>query len=235
MQSVGLDGRRKRAVLHLALFALSCLGAALLALAPAASAQTVGDDSYPQAWTWKAGQRAPDAGTGMWADGKWWLTGYAGLMASNNISSTLMDAHPQWVRNFMVAGALARDIGGIDRNLRFEGELILAAHFGHDNFLSATAVVLARWVNFPWDRWVDTSMAIGIGPSYATEKARYERHNSGDGGSRWLNALIIELTLAPPATPNWAVALRLHHRSGIFGIIDSVASDYFAAGVKFRF
>jgi hypothetical protein len=135
----------------------------------------------------------------------------------------------------MVAGALARDIGGIGRNLRFEGELILAAHFGYDDFQSATAVVLARWVTFPWDRWVDTSMAVGIGPSYATKKARYERHNSGSGGSRWLNAFIFELTLAPPATPNWAVALRLHHRSGIFGIIDSVASDYFAVGVKYRF
>jgi hypothetical protein len=73
---------------------------------------------------------------------------------------------------------------------------------------------MARWVRFPWDQLVDTTFAIGVGPSFATRKAWFERdEESGRGGSRLLTALIFELTLAAPRHPDWAVALRLHHRS----------------------
>ncbi len=39
--------------------------------------------------------------------------------------------------------------------------------------------IVARWEAFPWDDVIDTSLAFGIGPSYASEIPKVEVANGG--------------------------------------------------------
>ena len=47
-------------------------------------------------------------------------------------------------------------------------------------------LIIARWRLFPWDKYLDTSFAIGDGISYATEVPEIEEKKDTDSG-RWLN------------------------------------------------
>lgn len=79
-----------------------------------------------------------------------------------------------------------------------------------------------------------TSLAWGIGPSYATEVPPVERETN-DSSSRWLIYWFGELTLGPPAA-DWELLLRLHHRSDGFGTVaDDGGSNALCAGVRCRF
>ncbi|RJQ75984.1 MAG: hypothetical protein C4519_15230 [Desulfobacteraceae bacterium] len=96
------------------------------------------------------------------------------------------------------------------------------------------ALVTLRWHRFPWRRFLATTFAWGIGPSYATENPDVEIAVKG-GSQNWLVYWFGELTLGPPRS-NWAVLLRLHHRSGAFGhIAEEGGSNTLAAGFKFYF
>ena len=95
-----------------------------------------------------------------------------------------------------------------------------------------------RWNAFPWDEFIDTSIAFGDGPSLATEtpdleKAQYGGNHAGAG----LNFVMLELTLALPEHPNIQLVNRFQHRSGAFDLINNAgdASTAFVWGFKYRF
>ena len=99
-------------------------------------------------------------------------------------------------------------------------------------------MLLFRWKEFPWNDTVDTSFAIGDGLSFPTDLPAEELNAHGRGNSgRLLNAVMMEITLADPAMPEWALALRYHHRSGFFRSFSDVgeASTVFGLGLKRRF
>ena len=97
--------------------------------------------------------------------------------------------------------------------------------------------MVGRWLKFPWNDTVRTSIAAGEGISYASSIPKIEQERSPDKTAHLLNYLMLELELAPPDDPRWSVFTRIHHRSGVFGLYDGVSkgSNILAAGVRVRF
>lgn len=91
-----------------------------------------------------------------------------------------------------------------------------------------------RWVNLPWNHYVDTSFAIGEGISYASSYPYIEKRNN-DNAKRLLNYLMFEATFAAPSHPEWQVLARIHHRSGAFGLYHAGNSGSNDVGLGIRY
>ena len=122
-----------------------------------------------------------------------------------------------------------------DDKLSCELEAQVGKYVGdQDHWEFNLPIIGFRWHRFPWDRYVATSFAWGIGPSYATEIPPIEIETSGSS-SRWLIYWYGELTLGPPAA-RWEALLRLHHRSDGFGTVaEDGGSNAVCAGIRYRF
>ncbi|NCO61618.1 MAG: hypothetical protein COZ70_06620 [Deltaproteobacteria bacterium CG_4_8_14_3_um_filter_51_11] len=106
--------------------------------------------------------------------------------------------------------------------------------------------LVGRWHKFPWNRYLQTSLSLGDGISYAAKLPPYEVDPHGQlhgeehaqvHTARVLNYLLIELSVTRPEIAPWSVFFRIHHRSGIFGLIDNVdlGSDFVCLGVRYDF
>jgi hypothetical protein len=91
-----------------------------------------------------------------------------------------------------------------------------------------------RWSLLPWDRYVKSSFLFANGLSYASEIPAMER--VGAGVSKSLYTIALEFEFQIPGAENWGVVIRLHHRSGIFGLMTQVnqGSNYLCLGVRYR-
>lgn len=120
--------------------------------------------------------------------------------------------------------------------LQFEGEFNIAKRFGQQDQFDFSAAPFVRWTWFPWNSLVYTNARLGIvGLSYATSISPYERLNAGNMiGSNVLHFLVPEVTFSLSAAANWEVFVRVHHRSGVFGLFNGVrgGSNYLSAGYR---
>lgn len=123
----------------------------------------------------------------------------------------------------------------LDGRLAFEVEGFYGFHHPRGSHHEVGLALNARWRDFPWNRWVPTTVAIGMGPSWTTGLLPIEQ---GDGRrSKLLNQFNIEATIAYPYVPELALVGRIQHRSGMFGLIRGVeqGSNFVMLGVKWRF
>jgi hypothetical protein len=148
------------------------------------------------------------------------------------LGNTLTDHWPAYI-TFLRA---AKEFAGSKDGLGWEVEGQVVKHFGLQHHWEFNGLVVARWHPFPWDRYLDTSFAIGEGLSYATEVPPVEVAR-GQDTAKLLNYLLFELTMALPAYPNMQVVALMHHRSGAFGLFSGVTggSNFFGAGLKYLF
>jgi hypothetical protein len=93
-----------------------------------------------------------------------------------------------------------------------------------------------RWANLPWNNYVNTSFAIGEGISYASSVPAIEKRYSKNT-KRLLNYLMLETTLAVPDYPRLQLVVRLHHRSGAFGLYNAgnSGSNDIGLGIRYLF
>jgi hypothetical protein len=139
------------------------------------------------------------------------------------------------VDSYLLAGAVAWTLARFwDDALSLEVEGQVVRHFGVQDHWEFNLPAGARWHRFPWNDRVETTVAFAVGPSYATRRPSFEVELEGES-TRLLFHWFIELTVGPPRA-EWAVALRLHHRSSGFGsLADAGGVDALAMGIKFRF
>lgn len=117
-----------------------------------------------------------------------------------------------------------------------EWEVGVAQHFGEQDHQELNALFLLRY-EAPWSASLPTSLAIGEGLSWASEVPPLESASHTNTGSRQLlNHLVLEATVGPPRA-DWQLILRIHHRSGVFGLFDGVigGSNVIALGVRWFF
>ena len=165
---------------------------------------------------------------------KWFLTAYAGAHAQDDIGDVLT-LQPKFEDNaYIGALALARELWHYKKYLSFELEGQVAKHFNKDTHWEFVGVLIGRWHHFPWNKYVDTSFAVGDGISYYTEVSEVEEDDDDDA-QRALNYLLFEVALGLPKYPKWDLVLRLHHRSSIFGLWGAGGSNFVCAGIKFGF
>ena len=161
---------------------------------------------------------------------------YAGWMTDGDFGEALSGS-AEFVDAYLVLGAVAWTFARyFDDALSFELEGQVGKWFGNQKNMEFNLPVAFRWRKFPWDDTVDTSFAYGVGPSYATLDPAQEIENEGDT-KKFLVYWFAEIALGPPES-NWAGILRLHHRSGAFGLVAEKGhggSNTLAAGIKYRF
>jgi hypothetical protein len=159
---------------------------------------------------------------------------YAGRLTSNNWEE-FFTSELDFKDSYLVTAALARRIGGYGDKASFEIEGQIVKHFNTQTHWELNALVAARWEAFWWDDVLDTSVAFGLGPSFASDEPEIETENDGNT-SRFMIYWMLELALGLPDYPRAALITRIHHRSDAFGLIaDGGGSNALAVGLKWRF
>lgn len=136
--------------------------------------------------------------------------------------------------------AAGQALGWIGDSVSLDIEAQVVHHYGRGAFWEFGTTVVARWQGVTVPKWLGgwrllEGWSVGIGPSVTTEIPPLE----ADRGrvSHVLNQLMIEiLDPVPEGAPVQPVD-RIHHRSGIFGLINGIVggSDYIGRGLRFRF
>ena len=135
-------------------------------------------------------------------------------------------------------GALSRKLASLNEHIDIEFEGQVAKHSGPvQRHWELNGLGVLRWQNFPWDRYVDTSAAFGLGLSYAFDKPEFELQ-AHDRSNQLLVYILVELTAALPRASQWEFVVRIHHRSAAYGTFERDlrgASNGLGFGLKYRF
>ena len=163
------------------------------------------------------------------------LSVYGGRMTDNEIDDFAVGfLDLDFEDSYLLTLALARRFATYNELASFEIEGQVVKHFDQQDHWEFNALIAARWEAFIWDKYLDTSLATGIGPSYATDVPEIEVQRSGES-ERLQVYLMVELEFALPSHPNIAAIIRIHHRSNAFGTVaEDGTSNALAFGLKFR-
>jgi hypothetical protein len=170
------------------------------------------------------------------ADKNYAVTVYGGRMTDGDFGDTFT-GQADFVDAYVLVGAFAWTFARFyDNALSFEIEGQVGKWFGDQHNWEFNFPAAVRWSKFPWDKYVATSLAYGVGPSYALTEPE-EEIELNNSTKKFMVYWFGELTLGPPDS-NWAACLRIHHRSGAFGLVEEQGrggSNTLAAGLKYRF
>ncbi|MGH7412875.1 MAG: hypothetical protein ACREKJ_01580 [Candidatus Rokuibacteriota bacterium] len=120
-------------------------------------------------------------------------------------------------------------------HMRWELEGQALKHFGEQKHVEFASSINVRWVTFPWNRHLDTSLAFGGGLSVTSEVPVLEKRDPDNShAATLLHYLLIEAAVGLPNS-HWSLVARVHHRSGIFGLFSHSGSNVLLAGVRYRF
>lgn len=142
---------------------------------------------------------------------------------------------PSFDPNPFAAVSVGKNVWDIGRYASLELEAQTGKHFEMGNAYQLNGLVGFRWSLLPWDRFVKSSFLFANGLSYATEIPSIER-SAGTGLSKLLYAISLEFEFLIPGSEDWGVVIRLHHRSGIFGLMTQAnqGSNFLCLGVRYR-
>lgn len=134
----------------------------------------------------------------------------------------------------IVAGAASRRIVTFFDSFDLEIEVGVGQRFGNMRETEGWAAIYGRWTNFPWNKIIYTTLAVSSGPNYATGVSDFERRNDG---TRLQNFFSPELTFALPDQRDKQLVIRLHHRSGAYGVVSNAGSGatYISGGFRIWF
>jgi hypothetical protein len=97
--------------------------------------------------------------------------------------------------------------------------------------------IMWRWSNFPWNHKITTSLALAEGVSYVTHTPYIEKRGNNGNYKHLLNYLMFEATFARPSYPQLQFVIRVHHRSGAYGLYGAGnnGSNDIGAGIRYLF
>jgi hypothetical protein len=161
---------------------------------------------------------------------------YAGQMTTNEWEDFFgFGDRTNFTNSYLTTVALARRIGAYKKMASFEVEGQVVKHFNIQDHWELNALVIARWDAFWWDKYIDTGVAFGLGPSFATTEPAIEKLNDGDT-SKFLVYWMMELEFGLPEYSRVSLITRLHHRSNAYGLLaEKGGSNALAIGLKYRF
>jgi hypothetical protein len=171
------------------------------------------------------------------ADSDWSATLYGAVLLEGNLSDGSL-LYSGFEDSYLAALALTRRMASYKDKIDLELEGQIVKHFEGQDHWEFHGLGAIRWLPFPWDKYLDTSFASGVGLSYATQTPKVEEDLRGDGQTAQLLVyLMLELDVALPHSAHWSMVTRIHHRSGAFGLFNGVtgASNAWGFGVKYSF
>ena len=163
------------------------------------------------------------------------FTLYGGRLTDDNWRDSLR-GEADWVDAYLLVGALSWTFYRPRHrwwSLELEGNLGRYAG-DQDHWEFNGPIATARWHRFPWRDTLNTSLAFGLGLSYASEIPPVEVELDGSS-EQLLLYWHIEASFGLPDR-EWEAIFRLHHRStgyGLFG--ETGGGNAFTAGLRLRF
>jgi hypothetical protein len=142
----------------------------------------------------------------------------------------------EYVKSYLAVTALSGTYARYrDDRLHLELEGQVAYNFGQQHHWEFNVVpVLARWRWPAWRGAYATSVAFGLGLSYATELPPVEVEL--EGKSEQLLVYWVAEATAGPADAPWSLTLRLHHRSVAYGLLgEEGGMNGVGFGLRYRF
>lgn len=125
-----------------------------------------------------------------------------------------------------------------DNSLELEGQLV--KHFGKQDHLEGTAAVVIRSGEIhPFEK-LSFNVAWANGLSFAFSDPAHELGTTGKRGvdtRRMQYYMGIETEFTHSALPDFHLVTKLHHRSGIYGVISpsKTGSNFIGAGLRWDF
>jgi hypothetical protein len=103
-----------------------------------------------------------------------------------------------------------------------------------DNYYNINFAGTLKWTDFPWNKYLYTTLASGVGVGYFEQINNYDRKKHvNQERSQWKFYWPIQLTLALPKFKRHQLVLYNDHWSGGFGIFDDGGFDTY--GIAYRF
>lgn len=165
-------------------------------------------------------------------EGDWHVTAYGAVITGGDLGET-MRFDKGFAGSYLAALAGGRRLGTLWGVIDVEAEGQIAKHFGEQRHWEFNPLIVLRWLPFPWDAYVDTSVSFGEGISYASRvPAREDRRH--ERASRLLDYLLFEFAFSLPQWPDWGLVARIHHRSGAWGTFAGVSegSNFWGLGLR---
>lgn len=166
------------------------------------------------------------------------ITVYAGAAVGTNVQDIFFKAIGPTAWHFdgggIVAGTASRRIVTLYNSFDLEAEIGVGQRFGNMREEEGWLALYGRWTNFPWNKFLYTTLAVSSGPNYASGISDFERRTNG---TRLQNFFSPELTFALPEHKERQLVIRLHHRSGAYGVVSNAGSGatYISAGIRWWF
>ncbi len=165
----------------------------------------------------------------------WTLSAYVGPLANDTLADIYELNATYSSENYVSVVALAKQVYQYKQWVSVEIEGQVGKHFGTDvEHWEFVGLIVGRWHPFPWDRYIDSSFAIGSGLSYNSDVSKIELEED-ENAQRLLGYLALELTFGLPQYPRWNLMFRIHHRSGANSLIGEGSTNYVCGGLKFAF
>lgn len=160
-----------------------------------------------------------------------------GALNPGNFTDLMIDpASTKMTSDQIIGFTFGREI--FDHGYGFTFDLgVMGAHRVDEGGFEIGMPMTVTFNGFPWRERLPTRLAVSVGPSFVTRITPTEkRKDQNNKGSKLLNMFSPEVEVGIPDT-DWSGFFRLHHRSGIFGLIDGVSggSTYLTFGFRHRF
>ncbi len=173
------------------------------------------------------------------SEGQRFASVYAGPYTDNSLPEEIALFRPLSFEDAtLVAAAVSQVIAEPSEHYRWELEGNFVQWFGDQDHQEFAGLAVFRWLSLPWDRWIDSSIAFGNGLSWATETpALEEQFHPDTGATQLLYHIAVEVAFELPKAPDWQTFVRVHHRSGVFGLFSDVdgGSNVLALGLRYGF
>lgn len=189
--------------------------------------------------------QASPLGENLYDNHRWSLLYYYGQTVNGALVGTVVGNFTHWPEHIQTLElAYTLDENNVLRHLvhPLVGVVQVAGNFTVRNGSNENTIyeldpyVIFRWANWPWNDKVTTSLGFAEGISYVSSVPYIEKRDNTNT-RRLLNYLMFELTLSPPKSPQWQFVLRVHHRSGAYGLYgaDNTGSNDIGAGIRYLF
>lgn len=173
----------------------------------------------------------------LFAGDSWFTSIYAGRF-SNNAFHEIIRSQTKFEDSDVYVLSVGKELCVWKKHLGMELEGQIGTHNGIQDHSEVNASFTLRWLTFPWDRYLDTSLAYGNGLSFAFERPALEKiHSDDDNTSQLLYYFLAELAVTVPKLSKWDVFLRIHHRSSAWRLVGGylAGSNFVGMGLRYRF
>ncbi len=144
-----------------------------------------------------------------------------------------------WGSDTLVGMAGSYEVARFWRWFTLEPELGVAGRFGDTGSVELWGALYLRFDGFPWRDHLYTTVAVSTGLNWISRLPAAEAGSPSHpepNTSQVLHYFAPEITLALPQHRQYALVLRYHHRSGMFGAINGVedGSNVISLGLRYR-